>query len=148
MNPWLLLPKTVSPLPISWFHSDQKKGSQISIFIEGLSNSSVFYRIEVNPSFHLGLHSQSSIPSILRTHPPTAACIFDDHEVLIFGLKNLKEFDNVGMVEALEKLHLPLDRLDLGGGGKSGKCIKQKSPKSILLADNTQGLITTKQTKP
>ena len=31
-----------------------------------------------------------------------------------------------------------------GGGGKIGNCMKQKKPKSTLLADNTQGLITTK----
>ena len=36
----------------------------------------------------------------------------------------------------------------LGGGSKIGKLMKQKqTPKSTLLADNTQGLITTKQTK-
>ena len=35
-----------------------------------------------------------------------------------------------------------------GGGGKMGKFMKQKSPKSSVLADNTQGFITMKQTKP
>ena len=35
-----------------------------------------------------------------------------------------------------------------GGGGKIGKFFEIKQPKSTLLADNTQGLITTKQTKP
>ena len=37
----------------------------------------------------------------------------------------------------------------LGGGGKIGKYMKQKKnkPKSTLFTDNTQGLITTKQTK-
>ena len=34
------------------------------------------------------------------------------------------------------------------GGSKIGKFMKQKKPKSTLLADNTQGLITTKQTTP
>ena len=33
-------------------------------------------------------------------------------------------------------------------GSKIGQFLKQKKPKSTLLADNTQGLITTKQTKP
>ena len=35
-----------------------------------------------------------------------------------------------------------------GGGGKIWTFMKQKSTKSTLLVDNTQGLIPTKQTKP
>ena len=35
-----------------------------------------------------------------------------------------------------------------GGGVKLENYKTQKNPKSTLLADNTQGLITTKQTKP
>ena len=34
-----------------------------------------------------------------------------------------------------------------GRGSEIGKFMKRKNPKSTLLADNTQGLITTKQTK-
>ena len=47
-------------------------------------------------------------------------------------------------------LHIrsPIDYVGLWGVGLIGKCMKQKEPKSTLLADNTQGLRTIKQTKP
>ena len=40
------------------------------------------------------------------------------------------------------------ERRTSGGGVKVENVMKQKQPISTLLADNTRGLITTKQTKP
>ena len=47
-----------------------------------------------------------------------------------------------------EKSETVIELYLYGGGGKIWKFVKQKKTKSTLLASNTQGLMTTKQTKP